>query len=118
MNNQEESAEVFQGIPSMALLPSQQFKFNVSKDRYMFKFPNKGTFKELDPEFFAEDDSDYEIMEEGVANISIVTKVLFATKQYPDLEPNQLFCPINFVLEGDDVTMYGQVVTMLGENDG
>ena len=117
MNKQEELAEVLQGMPSMALLPAKQFAFNVSADRYMFKFPNKGKFSDIDSEFFGGDASEFEVCSEGNVNISIVTKLLFATKQYPELEPNQLFCPINFTVEEDEVTMYGQVVTMLGVND-
>ncbi len=118
MNKQEELAEVLNGIPSMALLPAKQFSFKVSTDRYMFKFPNKGKFSDIDSEFFAEDETEFEVYTEGNVNVSVITKLLFATKQYPELEPNQLFCPINFKIEDNEVTMYGQVVTMLGVNDG
>lgn len=117
MNKQEELNETLQGIPTLALLPAKQFSFTVSTDKYMFKVPNKGKFSEIDPEFFIDDDSEYEIYSEGNVNISIMTKVLFATHQYPELAPNQLFCPINFALEGDDLVMYGQIVSMLGAED-
>jgi hypothetical protein len=117
MNKQEELTETLQGLPTLALLPAKQFSFTVSSDRYMFKMPNKGKFSDIDSEFFAEDDSEFEIYSEGNVNISIVTKLLFATRQYPDMEPNQLFCPINFKLDGDDVVMYGQIVTMVGVED-
>lgn len=114
MNIKEDVNETLQGIPTLALIPANKFSFTVSADKYMYKVPNKGKFNEIDEEFFAEDDSEYEIYSEGNVNISIMTKVLFATHQYPDLEPNQLFCPINFALEGEDLVMYGQIVTMLG----
>jgi hypothetical protein len=43
-----------------------------------------------------------------------LSKVLFAAKCYPDLKDNQLFCPLKFNIDGDVVTIYGQVV-QLGE---
>lgn len=117
MNKQEESTETVKGVPTLAFLPARPFSFKVSSDTYMFRLPNKGKFSELDKEFFAEDDSEFEIYSEGIVNISIISKILFATRQYPDLESNQLFCPINFKLDGENIVIYGQVVTMKGVDD-
>lgn len=117
MNEKSATSEVLQGVPTLALLPARPFGFKVSKDKYMYKVPNKGKFSELDTEFFAEDDSEFEIVSEDNVNISVVAKLLFATKQYPDLEPHQMFCPINFKLEGPDLLIYGQIVTVAGVDD-
>lgn len=112
MNKQEDLTGTLQGLPTLALLPARQFTFSVSEDTFMFKMPNKGKFSEVDTEFFAEDPGEFEIFSEGNVNISILTKVLFATRQYPDMADNQLFCPINFKLDGEEVVIYGQLVTL------
>ncbi len=109
--------DILLGIPTLALLPAKQFKFKVSDDKYMFKIPNKGLYKEIDSEFFADDEATFEVYSDNIVNISVITKILFATRQYPALEDNQLFCPINFSLDGEEVKIYGQVVTMLGADD-
>lgn len=117
IDNSEDFTEVFTGMPTLALLPAKQFKFNVSKKTFTLKVPNSGRFVDIDAEFFKEDSGSFEIYSEGNVNISILTKVLFATKQYPDLKGNQIFCPINFKLDGKDILVYGQVVSMVGVSD-
>ena len=47
-----------------------------------------------------------------VFNISAITKVLFATSKYPDIEEDQLFCPMAMAVVGDNVEIFGQVIQM------
>jgi hypothetical protein len=106
---------IHEGIPTMAFLPPVNYRFELYEERYKLIIPIKGTFQELDPEFFTEDDGNYKIISEDgkVWNISILTKVLFAAKMYPALQPDQLFCPIAFSLVEDKLEIIGQVLTML-----
>ena len=50
INWSEESTLI--GIPTMALLPSKNFYFKVSKDKYKLTIPKSGSFHDLDPEFY------------------------------------------------------------------
>jgi len=106
---------IHEGLPTMAFLPPVNYRFELYEERYKLIIPIKGTFQELDPEFFTEDDGNYKIISEDgkVWNISILTKVLFAAKMYPALQPDQLFCPIAFSLVEDKLEIIGQVLTML-----
>jgi len=106
---------IHEGIPTMAFLPPVNYRFELHEERYKLVIPVEGTFYDLDPEFFDEDAGDYKILTEDnkVWNISILTKVLFAAKMYPALQPNQLFCPIAFSLVEDKLEIIGQVLTML-----
>lgn len=108
--------EVNVGMPSIGFLPVRQYTFKVSTDSYKLTLPNKGTFKELDPEFFKDiQDESFEIFQDNVLQLSMLTKVLFAAKQYPELQASQVFCPISIELAGDVVNVFGQVVEFVKE---
>jgi hypothetical protein len=42
-----------------------------------------------------------------------ISKVLFATRQYPDLKNNQYFMPLSMVFKEDVVEISGYVLDML-----
>ena len=104
------------GIPTMALLPSNNFYFQVSENKYKIVVPRKGKYVDLDPKVFSEEDGEFEIINDGgtVVNIGVITRVLFATHRYPSLKKSYLFCPLAIAVNEDDqVEIYGQVVNML-----
>jgi hypothetical protein len=104
---------VITGIPTMALLPPKKYYFKVFSDRHKIVIPTSGTYKEIDGEFFSEDDGSFTIKDGDTFNIATINRVLFANKSYPDLSSNQLFCPISVVVKDDVTTIYGQVVEMM-----
>ena len=106
------------GIPTMALLPPKNFYFKVLKDKHRLTIPKSGTFYDLDKEFFDEESGSFDIMGEDHVNISLITKVLFGIKKYPDLAANQLFCPITLVINKATVDIFGQVVEMIEAPEG
>jgi len=109
------ASSIHVGIPTMSLLPPRNYKFEVFDERYKLKVPVSGTFKDLDPEFFKDDETSFELVRNNgsLINISLLTKVLFAAKMYPDLQENQLFCPIAFNFKDDFLEIIGQVMTIL-----
>jgi hypothetical protein len=42
-----------------------------------------------------------------------ISKILFATSQYPDLKDNQAFTPIAMVFKRDEVEIIGNVIEMV-----
>lgn len=103
------------GTPSMVLLPSRNFPFQVSDKLHTITIPRKGSYYGLDPSFFSEEDGDFELYneEKGVMYLPAISKVLFAAKLYPDLGNNQLFAPISFVFKKDVVEISGHILDML-----
>ncbi len=110
-----EGGEAIYAMPTLAMLPANNFKININEKMFTMHVPCKGTYLELDPSFFTEEDGSFVIYEDNVLNISTITKVLFGVKQYPSLADNQLFCPVNFVISDNDITINGKIVTMLGD---
>lgn len=107
-------AKVHYGTPSMILLPSAKYKFTVDKNVYSIVIPRSGTYHELDEEFFAEEEGEFNIYnDEGLVDIPAISKVLYATKQYPDLAANQLFAPLYLHIREDSVEIVGQVIDVL-----
>ena len=102
------------GTPTMVLLPPKNYHFKVH-GKYKFTIPRKGTYNEIDQDFFAESDGDFNLLDEDSAAMYLpaISKVLFATKQYPMLEDNELFAPIVLKFNKDSVDIYGQVIQML-----
>lgn len=100
------------GTPSMALLPSRHYSFKVTEKRYKITIPRKGTYHEIEPTYFAKEDGQFNLLDEesNVMYLPAISKVLFATKQYPELQSNQLFVPIALKFNKDTVDVYGQVL--------
>ena len=105
------------GTPSMVLMPSRNYAFKISEELYFMTIPRKGTYHELDPSFFSKKDGEFNLYDSnsGVMFLPAVSKVLFATKKYPDLKSNQLFAPTSMVFKKDVVEISGYVVDMLKE---
>jgi hypothetical protein len=107
-------SKVEQGTPSMVLMPSREYGFVVSEDMYLLTIPRKGSYHELDP-VFSEESGEFELYNEetGVLYLPAISKVLFATRQYPDLKNNQYFMPLSMVFKEDVVEISGYVLDML-----
>ena len=103
------------GIPTMGLLPAKSFYFKVSESKFKIVLPRKGKFTDIDADAYSEDDGEFIIVSDdnNAINLATITRVLFATKKYPNINKNQLFCPASLVVNGDTVEIYGQVVEMM-----
>ncbi len=108
-----QETDAIYAMPTLAMLPANNFKIHISEEMYSFKLPCKGSYYDLDPTFFTEEDGDFTIFSDNIFYVSTITKVLFGVKKYPALADNQLFCPISFKIVDDFVAIDGKVVTML-----
>lgn len=102
------------GVLSMVLLPARNNTFFVEDKRYYtVTIPRKGKYEDIDSEFFSESDGDFDILnDKNSLFLPEVVKVLFATKQYPDLADNQLFVPLTLTFREDMVDIVGQIIEM------
>ena len=103
------------GTPTMVLMPSRNYHFKIKKGEHKITIPRAGKYAELAPEIFNEKDGEFSLYDEKnkVMYLPAISKVLFATIQYPDLKSNELFAPIALVFNEDSVDIIGQVVEML-----
>ena len=103
------------GTPTMVMLPAGNYYFKVLEDQFKLTITRSGLYQELDPEFFAEEDGEFNIFDtdNSVMYLPSVTKVLFAEKKYPDLKSNQLFAPIALVFNEETVDILGQILELL-----
>jgi len=103
------------GTPTMVLMPARKYNFRVLDGEHKITIPKKGKYHELAPEIFEEEEGAFDILdrENDVLYIPSITKVLFATGQYPDLEPLQLFAPTYFLINEDTVDIVGQIIEMV-----
>lgn len=107
--------KIIKGTPPMVLLPAKDYFFKVKDEHYIITIPRKGNYHDIDPDVFSEDDGDFNILDDGYQSIytPTITKVLFATKKYPDLEFNQFFVPYLIEFKEDTVNLVGQIVSMV-----
>ncbi len=103
------------GTPPLALLPAKNYIFKIGEENYVIRLPRKGSYHEIAPEFFKEDAGEFNIYDEEskVLYLPSITKVLFASGQYPDMKFNQFFVPYSIKFEGEEVVIVGQVIDML-----
>lgn len=108
------------GIPTLALLPPKNFYFKVLEDKHKITIPKSGTYVDLDKDFFTKEDGDFVILnkDNSVCYISEITKILFGSNQYPELEYNQMFCPIALVFNDTTIDIFGQIICMLQPPQG
>lgn len=106
------------GTPSMVLMPSRNYAFRVSKEIHVIIVPRQGTYYDLDPSFFTKEDGEFNLYDSnsGVMFLPALSKVLFATKKYPDLENHQLFAPTSLVFKEDVVEISGYIVNMMEDD--
>jgi len=107
------------GTPTLILLPAANYLFKVHEKEHKITIPRAGIYNELDPEMYKEEDGEFMLLDEKskVMYMPAISKVLFATKKYPKLKPNQLFAPLAFVFKKDEVDIIGQIVEMLEPGD-
>lgn len=103
------------GTPSMVLLPSRNYPFKVDEQIHKITLTREGTYHDLDPTFFSEEDGKFKLYDEerNVLYFPAISKVLFAEKKYPALQNHQLFAPLYMVVGKDKVDIFGQVISML-----
>lgn len=103
------------GTPTMVLLPARNYRFKILEGEHIITIPRKGTYHGLDDKYFAKDDGEFCLLdsEKSIMYLPAITKVLFATKKYPDLKGNQLFAPLALRFNEDTVDVLGQVIEML-----
>jgi hypothetical protein len=103
------------GTPPMIFLPAKSYIFRVEDEHYMIRIPRKGKYSDLAPEIFDDADGEFSIYDEEskIFFTPSITKVLFATSQYPKLEFNQFFSPYSIKFEEEEVVIIGQVLTMM-----
>jgi len=103
------------GTPTMVLLPARNYKFKVVNEEYKIVIPRKGSYAEIDPEFFSEEDGEFHLMDGRTKALYLpsISKVLFATQQYPDLKSEELFAPVLIKFKKDEVEIIGQKLEML-----
>jgi hypothetical protein len=102
------------GTPTMILLPAKPYKFKVSKKEYKITLPRKGTYKDIDSDFFSEEDGEFMLMDNksNIMYLPAISKVLLATGKYPDLEAHQFFAPVALIFKKDKVEIIGQIGEM------
>ena len=107
--------QIIQGTPSAVLLPARNYVFKVTDQFYNIVLPRYGKYHDLAPDFFKEDDGEFNILDEDskVLFMPAVTKVLFAIGKYPDLKFNQFFVITSFKIEENEVSIVGQVIELL-----
>jgi hypothetical protein len=108
------------GIPTLALLPSKNFYFKVQKAKHKITIPKSGLYKDLNEDYFSEDDGDFVVFDEknSVCYLSVITKVLFALDKYPELKYNELFCPLAISFNDTTIDIFGQIISMLEPPEG
>ncbi len=110
------------GTPTLMLLPARNYTFKVFEGDHSITIPRKGKYVDLDNKLFTEADGEFNIMnhvdeESGsVLFMPSLSKVLFATAKYPNLEDDQAFIPIAIVIREDEVEIVGNIIQMLKEN--
>lgn len=111
--------DVHMGTPTMVLLPAANYLFRVLKGEHKITLPRKGVYEKLDPKMYSKEDGEFSLFDRknNVIYMPAISKVLFATKQYPKLNSNQLFAPIALVFRKDEVDIIGQIVEMLEPTD-
>jgi hypothetical protein len=104
--------KIMLGTPPPAMFPARNYAFEIKQEHFVISIPRSGNYHEIDPEFFPEDAGAFDILDEEnkVLYMPAITKVLFATKQYPALGPNQFFVPYVLAFKEETVDIVGQLV--------
>jgi hypothetical protein len=115
MSKKKENDKEQRGTPTMVMLPARNYRFKVVVEKHKIVIPRKGSYTDLDPEFFDKADGEFDILanKNKVLYMPAISKVLFGAKLYPDLKPAQLYAPVAFSFTKDSVEITGQVLEML-----
>lgn len=118
VNKKKKTGKTHEGTPTMVLLPARKYHFRVLDEEYKITIPRTGEYDELAPDLFKEEDGAFDILdkESNILYMPAISKVLFATAQYPALESGQLFAPIALIFEEETVDIIGQLIEILPVN--
>jgi hypothetical protein len=118
----ELTAKEVVGTPTPMMLPARNYKFKVYDQEYTVTIPRHGKYVDLDDKMFTKEDGEFDLMQYSrkdkayIMYLPTLSKVLFATSQYPDLEDTQAFTPIALVIKKDRVEIVGNLIEMIKEN--
>jgi len=103
------------GTPPMVLLPAKNYVFKLNDGYFEIELPIKGTYYELDPDFFSEDSGSFVIFDEAnkIVDLAVITKVLFAVSKYPDMKFNQFLVLYTVKFEENTAILTGQILDMM-----
>ena len=125
MTKKKEKNITFQevvGTPTSMMLPARNYKFSVQDQEYSITIPRKGKYVDLDDKMFPEEDSEFNVMvysrkdKAQVVYLPHLSRIMFATSQYPDLKDTQAFTPIALIIKKDTVEIVGNIIEMKKEN--
>jgi hypothetical protein len=107
------------GTPTMLLLPSRNYKFKVFENPYRITLPRRGKYVDIDDKIFSEKDGEFDLLqysekEEGhILFMPAISRVLFATNQYPDLKDGYAFTPVAIIFKEEEVEIIGNLIEMV-----
>jgi len=110
------------GTPTAMLLPARNYKFKVYEKDFVITVPRRGNYVDLDDQVFKKEDGDFDFLQyskskrEHTVYLPALSKVLFGTAQYPDLNDNQAFTPIALIVKKDTVDIVGNLIEMIKED--
>jgi len=110
------------GTPTILLLPARNYKFKVFEQNFSITVPRRGEYVNLDSELFSKEDGSFDFLQHSdehdadIVYLPELSKLLFATGKYPDLQDGQAFTPIAFVIKEDEVEIIGNLIEMIKEN--
>lgn len=104
-----------QGTPPATLFPAKNYVMELQGEPHMIRIPRAGKYSDLDPDYFGVDAGEYNVAsKDGMAvDMNMLSRILFATKQYPDLGFDQFFVINTIAVKDDNVIIVGQVVRAL-----
>ncbi len=105
-----------QGVaPGFVLMPARDYKWQV-KNRVEIKIPLKGKVaqvigaRNMMDDFVIPGDDDFSIFEDDVFQMWEVTRILFASSQYPDLESDECLNVVAMEIDGEELILHGEVI--------
>jgi hypothetical protein len=110
------------GTPTPMMLPARNYKFRVYDEEFSVTIPRKGKYVDLDAEMYTEEDGEFDLMQYSrkdkaqIIYLPTLSRVLFATAQYPDIKDTQAFTPIALIIKKDVVEVIGHLIEMTKEN--
>jgi len=106
------------GLPPMLLMAANHYPYKVVHERVKLTIPRRGNYRDIDKAFFADNPlgrEEFDIFDDETQVLfpSQITKVLLATKQYPALQPNEVFVPVAIIFKEETLDIIGTVFEML-----
>jgi hypothetical protein len=111
------------GTPTPLLLPARNYRFRVYEQMHTITLPRKGKYIDFNDELFTEKDGEFNLLQYSKSKrahtiyLPALSKVLFATAQYPDLKDGEAFTPIALVVKKDSIDVIGNLIEMTKETD-